>query len=122
MAVALVFGCGSANAAVPTEHAAALSVPQPQSGPAPSAPVDCGKVDSPTGKVSLIAEPTKAGTAGCTEAINVLSDYFAQAPTKSEGTAHVLTVAGWRCMADTGAAGSGRIGCDKNGLAFHTQR
>ncbi|WP_156935201.1 hypothetical protein [Pseudonocardia spinosispora] len=107
VAVALVGGYGSASAAVKSQGVGKA--------------VDCGKIDAPNGKVGLVAEATKAGTVGCTEAINVISEYFAQAPTRSEGTAHVLTVAGWRCMADTGAQGSGMIGCDKAGLAFHTQ-
>jgi hypothetical protein len=83
--------------------------------------VDCGKVDAPNGQVGLVAELMPAGTVGCTEAINVISEYFAQAPTKSEGTAHALTIDGWSCLADTGTQGTGQIGCDKAGRAFHTQ-
>ncbi|MGV9298238.1 MULTISPECIES: hypothetical protein [Amycolatopsis] len=84
-------------------------------------PVECGPIDAPNGKVGLVAAETKAGRPGCTEAINVITQYFADAPKKAEGTSHVLNVSGWRCMADTGAQGSGRIGCDKDGLAFYTQ-
>lgn len=85
-------------------------------------PVNCGKV-GPTGgaQVDLLAESTKAGIVGCTEAINVITDYYRDAPTKSEGTAHFLVVDGWTCLADTGAFGSGAIGCDKDGFAFRTQ-
>ncbi|MGW7537664.1 hypothetical protein [Amycolatopsis sp. NPDC054798] len=84
-------------------------------------PVDCGPIAAPNGKVSLVATETKAGRPGCTEAINVITEYFKDAPEKAEGTAHVLNVSGWRCMADTGAQGSGRIGCDKDGMVFYTQ-
>ncbi|WP_116204003.1 hypothetical protein [Amycolatopsis circi] len=84
-------------------------------------PVDCGPIDAPNGKVGLVAAETKAGRPGCTEAINVITQYFEDAPKKAEGTAHVLNVNGWRCLADTGAQGSGRIGCDKDGLTFYTQ-
>ena len=112
---ALSGGPGSTTAA-PVERVGMVSPAQ-----GAGAPVNCGKVDSPNGQVDLVAVATKAGTVGCTEAINVISDYFAQAPTKSQGTAHALTVAGWNCLADTGARGTGAVGCDKNGLAFHTQ-
>jgi hypothetical protein len=71
-------------------------------------------------QVDLIAVGTKAGRVGCTEAFTVIENYYRDAPTKSEGTAHVLNVSGWTCMADTGAQGSGAIGCDKDGLAFRT--
>jgi hypothetical protein len=64
---------------------------------------------------------TPAGTVGCTEAINVMTEYFQEAPTKAEGTAHALTVAGWSCLADTGAQGTGSVGCDKDGFAMRTQ-
>ncbi|HEY3708785.1 MAG TPA: hypothetical protein VGL64_05370 [Amycolatopsis sp.] len=83
--------------------------------------VDCGPIDGPTGKIDVVAEAMPAGTVGCTEAINVLSDYLAQAPTKAEGTAHVLSVDGWQCAYDGGAVGSGLIGCGGKGLSFHGQ-
>jgi hypothetical protein len=82
--------------------------------------VDCGGVKTGNGKADLVAEDTPAGTVGCTEAINVITEYIAQAATKGEGTAHSLTVDGWSCLTDTGAQGTGTIGCDKDGLAFHT--
>ncbi|MBB1158885.1 MULTISPECIES: hypothetical protein [Amycolatopsis] len=93
----------------------------PDTGETVGPPVDCGPIDAPNGKVGLIATETKAGRPGCTEAIDVITEYFQDAPKKAEGTAHVLTVSGWQCMADTGAQGSGRIGCDKDGMVFYTQ-
>lgn len=82
--------------------------------------VNCGDVKTANGKADVFAEDTPAGTVGCVEAINVISKYIEQAPTKAEGTAHSLMVDGWSCLTDTGAQGSGLIGCDKDGLAFHT--
>jgi hypothetical protein len=80
-----------------------------------------GKVGPEGGKqVDLIAVASKAGTVGCTEAFNVITEYYRDAPTKSEGTARALTVRGWDCMADTGAQGTGIIGCSKDGLSLHT--
>jgi hypothetical protein len=82
-----------------------------------------GKVGPVGGEqVDLIADTTPSGTVGCTEAFNVITDYYRDAPAKSEGTAHYLVVQGWSCMADTGAHGSGAIGCEKEGLAFHAGR
>ncbi|SFQ78410.1 hypothetical protein [Amycolatopsis rubida] len=93
----------------------------PGDGETTGPPVGCGPIDAPNGKVGLIATETPAGRPGCTEAIDVITQYFQDAPKKAEGTAHVLNVSGWRCMADTGAQGSGRVGCDKGGLVFYTQ-
>jgi len=120
------------TASAPSTSAGDETVPEPppSSGGAPGiAPgepdpngsgVDCGGVQTANGKAAVFAENTPAGTVGCTEAINVISEYIAQAATKGEGTAHSLTVDGWSCLTDTGAQGSGAIGCDKDGLAFHT--
>ncbi len=118
----------------PSTSASAQPVQKPASQkPASQKPTDsigkdvncsangAGKVGPAGGKqVDLIAVATKTGTVGCTEAFNIISDYYRDAPTKSEGTAHHLTVQGWNCLADTGAQGTGMIGCDKEGLAFHT--
>jgi hypothetical protein len=84
-------------------------------------PVNCGAVGPEGGaQVDLIADSTAAGRVGCTEAINVISAYYRDAA-MAEGTGRHLAVQGWQCSADTGAYGSGSIGCSKAGLAFHTQ-
>jgi hypothetical protein len=70
-------------------------------------------------QVDLIAAQTDAGVVGCTEAFNVITEYFKNAG-KSEGSGRHLEVQGWTCMADTGAQGTGSIGCDKDGLSLHT--
>ncbi len=120
----------------PAAHHSATKAPRAAAAPAPSGydsgstsysgssrdAVNCGKVGPKGGKqVDLIAEETPAGIVGCTEAIDVITEYYQEAPTKSQGTAHVLNVQGWNCLADTGAYGSGSIGCDKNGFAFRTK-
>jgi hypothetical protein len=83
--------------------------------------VSCGDVKTANGKADVYAEATAAGTVGCVEAIDVITEYIAQAPEKGEGTAYSLMVDGWSCLTDTGVQGSGTIGCDKDGLAFHTR-
>lgn len=84
---------------------------------------DCGTVDAPDGhQVHVVAQSTPYGQVGCTDAINVVSDYYRDAPTRAEGTAHRLTVDGWTCLADTGAQGSGQIGCaNHDGLNLRTR-
>ncbi|HEV7652484.1 MAG TPA: hypothetical protein VGP26_30375 [Actinophytocola sp.] len=103
-------GSGEATGIAPGE-------PDPNGGGG----ANCGDVKTANGKADVFAEDTPAGTVGCVEAINVITKYIAQSPTKGEGTAYSLTVDGWSCLTDTGAQGSGLIGCDKDGLAFHTQ-
>ncbi|WP_020661706.1 hypothetical protein [Amycolatopsis benzoatilytica] len=80
---------------------------------------DCGPVDGPNSKVDVVTDAMPAGTVGCTEAINVMSDYLRQAPTKAEGTGQFLDVDGWNCGYDGGAGGSKQIYCGKAGLSFH---
>ena len=80
---------------------------------------DCGPVDGPNSKVDVVTDAMPAGTVGCTEAIDVMSDYLKQAPTKAEGTGHFLDVDGWNCGYDGGAGGSKQIFCGKAGLSFH---
>jgi hypothetical protein len=121
-AAGLLSVCGVANAA-PAAGGAAMAqhatVASASSAGVPS--VDCGSIDTPNGvgRFEVIADSTPAGRVGCTEAFNVTDMYLREAPTQGQGTAHVLNVYGWTCMTDTGAYGSGRIGCEKDGLAFH---
>lgn len=84
------------------------------------ASVDCGSIDTPNGtrRFEVIADSTPAGRVGCTDAFNVLDVYLHEAP-YSQGTAHAMNIDGWTCVTDGGAYGSGRIGCEKDGLAFH---
>jgi hypothetical protein len=110
LVLGLALGAGSAAA-----QARADVTPSVAPGP-----VNCGKITTPRGRTDVIAERTRAGIPGCTEAITVMTEYFQQAPAKAQGTADVLTVRGWRCMTDTGAQGSGWTACDREGLVFHT--
>lgn len=90
-------------------------------GTDPELGASCGDVEGFKGKVDVFAEDTPTGRVGCVEAINVITEYFAQAPDKGEGTAYALTVDGWYCLTDTGAYGTGNVACERDGLAFHTQ-
>ncbi|MBP2319962.1 hypothetical protein JOF56_000347 [Kibdelosporangium banguiense] len=134
-AMALLSACSGQNTTSPsTVDAATKNQAQQQNqakqqihaGQDKAGDVNCsatgaGQVGPVGGKqADLIAVAGKAGTIGCTEAFTVITEYYRDAPSKSEGTAHVLTVRGWKCMADTGAQGSGAVGCDKDGLSFHT--
>jgi hypothetical protein len=119
---------GSAPAADPSQAPTTAASTAPPTGPTePTGPTDgvepvnCGAVGPDGGaQVDLIADSTAAGRVGCTEAINVISVYYRDAA-MAEGTGRHLEVQGWQCSADTGAYGSGTIGCSKNGFAFHTQ-
>ena len=66
-----------------------------------------------------MAVGSATGVAGCTEAIDVLSEYFRRAATESQGTAHVLTVQGWQCSTiDNGVTPEVLTGCEKQGLTI----
>jgi len=88
--------------------------------------VNCGKV-GPTGgqQVDLIAEATDAGTVGCTEAINVITQYYHDAADQvpGDGTSRIREIGKWTCAIDTGGPVSSRqIGCgNDDGFAMHTQ-
>jgi hypothetical protein len=110
------------SAAAPTTAGATAPVVTSSAAEPGVESVSCGGVGPSGGdQVDLIADDSPAGRVGCTEAINVITDYYRDAPTMSEGTAHYLVVQGWACMADTGAYGSGSIGCSREGLTFHTE-
>lgn len=83
------------------------------------ADVDCGPITAANGqKLRVVAKGSAAGVAGCTEAINVLTEYF-QRGSESEGTAHVLTVQGWQCSTiDNGVTKEVLTGCEKDGLSI----
>jgi hypothetical protein len=88
--------------------------------------VNCGKVGPTRGKqVDLIADATVAGTVGCTEAIDVITQYYhdAAVPVPGDGTSHIRSIGKWACAVDTGGSVSSRqIGCGSNdGFAMHTQ-
>ncbi len=113
---------GSAATADPSPAPTTAASAAPTTGATDGVePVSCGAVGPDGGaQVDLIADSTDAGRVGCTEAINVISAYYRDAA-MAEGTGRHLAVQGWQCSADTGAYGSGSIGCSKDGLAFHTR-
>ena len=79
--------------------------------------VDCGPITAANGqKLRVVAKGSPAGVAGCTEAIEVLTEYF-QRGSESQGTPHELTVHGWQCSTiDNGVTDDVLTGCDKDGL------
>lgn len=124
---ALLSACSGQDAAAPSDTVTASPKNQAQQlhGNAGTGKtgkdVNCSTSGGKVGphQVDLIAVQTDAGVVGCTEAFNVITEYYRDAG-KSEGTGRHLTVQGWQCAADTGAQGTGSIGCDKDGLSFHT--
>jgi len=104
----------------PGNHAAAV-------GGAPggvAADVNCsehggGKVGATGGpQVDLIAKSSNEGTPGCTEAYNVINEYYAKAPQQGEGPGlRVLDILGhWDCAKAEDPAGSqGAVYCGKDG-------
>ncbi|MGV9298240.1 hypothetical protein [Amycolatopsis sp. NPDC003676] len=120
------------SSATPSPAPTHTSKPKPHPTPAKQQPsdrlpgkgelgngADCGPIDGPGGKVDVVTEAMPAGTVGCTEAINVMSDYLTQAPTKAQGTGRFLDVDGWNCGYDGGNGGSKQIFCGSKGLSFH---
>lgn len=90
----------------------------------PTGDVNCsenggGRVGAPGGpQVDLIAISSTDGTPGCTEAFNVISEYYAKAPQQGEGPGRrVLDILGhWDCAkAEEPAGGQGVVYCNKDG-------
>lgn len=110
----------ASHPASPTTRAPAATHSAPKtSATAKVADVDCGPITAANGqKLRLVAKGSAAGVAGCTEAINILTEYF-QRGSESEGTAHVLTVQGWQCSTiDNGVTNEVLTGCEKDGLSI----
>ena len=83
------------------------------------ADVDCGPITAANGqKLEVVAKGSAAGVAGCTDAVDVLTEYF-QRGNESQGTAHELAVQGWQCSTiDNGVTTEVITGCDKDGLSI----
>lgn len=76
---------------------APLPAPSPTHPPAPApqplTDIDCGPVTGANGQsANVIAYATKAGRIGCTEAVNVASEYVS-----ATRTGDAVQVAGWTC-------------------------
>ncbi|MBB2933062.1 hypothetical protein FHX82_000082 [Amycolatopsis bartoniae] len=100
----------------------AHSVTTGNSGKTGTGDVNCsengGKVGAPGGpQVDLIAKSSNEGTPGCTEAFNVISEYYAQAPQGEGPGRRVLDILGhWDCAKAEEPAGSqGVVYCNKDG-------
>ncbi|WP_406639856.1 hypothetical protein [Amycolatopsis sp. WGS_07] len=136
-AVALLSACSGQNSAAPASNQSApVNVAAKSQVQQPEAPVkkggsggvgggsedvNCSEHGGTVGprKVSLIADATKAGTVGCTEAFNVITEYFDNID-KAVGVNYMMTVQGWQCLTDTGAEGTHEVRCEKDGLKMHT--
>lgn len=108
------------HAAAPTRTPAAThSAPKTSAASGKVADVACGPITAANGqKLRVVAKGSTAGVAGCTEAINVLTEYF-QRGGEGQGTAHELTVLGWRCSTiDNGVTKEVLTGCEKDGLSI----
>lgn len=141
-AVALTLvSCGDPNNATsPAAAGSSLPAPPPATAPTPvptgsvTAPtaaalpastgsavadVSCGPITAANGqKLEIVAKGSAAGVAGCSEAIDVLTEYF-QRGDETEGTAHELTVRDWQCSTiDNGVTTAVITGCDKDGLSI----
>jgi hypothetical protein len=81
--------------------------------------VNCGKVGPDGGRqVDLIADATQAGTVGCDEAVNVVTEYYhaAAKTVPGDGTARIRDIGTWTCLMD-----GGEIACGSDdGRALHT--
>ncbi|MVU84006.1 hypothetical protein GPX89_43110 [Nocardia sp. ET3-3] len=105
------FLLGLRGGAAPVPPAPPTTTPPPTTtSVAPAGNVNCGTVtDAGGGTRTVIAVATAAGTVGCTEAINVASQY-AQAISTSD----VATINGWSCNAQPDPAYPSM--CAKDGL------
>jgi hypothetical protein len=77
-----------------------------------------GQVGPPGGPmVDLIADSTEEGTPGCTEAFNVITDYYAKAPNGEGPGRRVLGIEGhWDCAKAADPDGAqGVVYCGKDG-------
>jgi hypothetical protein len=90
-------------------------------------PVACGEVDVDGSTHNLVADPTRGGIVGCTEAFTIIDEYLAIPVEQRNSTLDSLPVSnGWSCVTDDGEFAS--IGCvkgervnDDYDFAFHTE-
>lgn len=130
-------GCASEPAAAP-----ATTTPTPDTAVASAATTDpgspsgvvapaadtnetnCGPIEAANGsQLTVFTRENAAGEfAGCTEAIDVLAEYFERAADESEGTLRLLTVQGWQCsLASTRDPDTTLVGCQQRDLAIEAR-
>ncbi|MFE3192048.1 hypothetical protein ACFXHA_23760 [Nocardia sp. NPDC059240] len=105
------FQIGLRGAAAPNPPAPPTTTPPPTTtSVAPAGNVNCGTVtDAGGGTRTVIAVATPAGTVGCTEAINVATEYV-----QTVSSSDVATINGWSCNAQPDATYPSM--CAKDGL------
>lgn len=108
-------------AAIDCENGAGLALHTEKPADDDTQPVECGHVEVHTVMYTLFADPTPAGTVGCTEAFNVVDEYLNALPGEPGDPSSTITLpSGWTCMKDDGEFAS--IYCDTDaGLALHTE-
>lgn len=90
-------------------------------------PVNCGEVEVNGSTHTLIADPTRGGIVGCTEAFNILDEYLAIPVEERNASFENLPVSGgWSCGTDDGETWSfycvkGERIDDNYEFAFHTE-
>ncbi|WP_344424260.1 hypothetical protein [Amycolatopsis minnesotensis] len=95
----------------------------------PTGDVNCselgGKVGLPGGpQVDLVAIASPDGTTGCTEAFNVISEYYEKVPTEGEGPGQKVIdiTGGWDCAKAEEPAGSqGAVYCGKGATGLRVE-
>ncbi|QWF81857.1 hypothetical protein [Amycolatopsis sp. CA-230715] len=84
-----------------------------------------GKVGLPGGpQVDLLAVASPDGTTGCTEAFNVITEYYEKVPTEGEGPGQKVIdiTGGWDCAKAEEPAGSqGAVYCGKGATALRIE-
>ncbi|BDM68726.1 hypothetical protein HEK616_22130 [Streptomyces nigrescens] len=90
----------------------------------PGQPVSCGRLQDALGQegdVALYADPTAAGTVPCTEARDVMTEFFLRAPREAGDDRGTLSVRGWFCHYESGPTGTWISACSKNKREMHTE-
>ncbi|QHC22322.1 hypothetical protein [Streptomyces sp. GS7] len=97
--------------------------PDPASPTVPGQPVSCGEIADALGRahgVALFADPGAGGTVGCTEAHDVMAEFFLRAP-PSRANRGALAVRGWLCQYESGPTGTWITSCRKDKREMHTE-
>ncbi|MET9492636.1 hypothetical protein [Nocardia sp. NPDC006630] len=107
------FQIGLRGTAAPTPPAPPTTTPPPTTSPAPVGDASCGTVtDAGGGLRTIIAVGTPAGRVGCTEAINVATQYV-----QTVSDTDVASIDGWSCNAQPDPAIPSI--CAKDGLLIN---
>ncbi|MEU9125923.1 hypothetical protein AB0C96_39975 [Streptomyces sp. NPDC048506] len=90
----------------------------------PGQPVSCGEIKGAlgaAGDVALFADPGAGGTVACTEAREVMSEFFLRAPQEAGDDRGTLSVRGWLCQFESGPTGTWITSCRQHQREMHTE-